>query len=66
MLRRFDGADTMTLRDAYSKNPKQSWTEFTSTVDSLVSQGYLTAKGDGFVVHYFLTNKGRNAIGLAH
>jgi hypothetical protein len=56
----------MTLRDVYSKDPKQSWTEFMSTVDSLVSQGFLVAKGDGFVVHYFLTNKGRNAIGLAH
>jgi hypothetical protein len=56
----------MTLRDAYSKNPKLSWTEFMNGVERLASQGFLLAKGDGFVVRYFLTNKGQNAIGVAH
>lgn len=65
ILRRFDDAGSMTLRDAYSKNPEQSWTEFMNAVERLVSQGFLVGKGDGFVVRYFLTNKGRNAIGVA-
>ncbi len=65
ILRRFDDAGSMTLRDAYRENPTQPWTEFMNTVDSLVSQGFLTAKGDGFVVKYSLTSKGRNTIGLA-
>lgn len=66
ILRMFDAEGATTLREAYDENPMQSWTEFMSAVNSLISQGFLIGKGDGFVVEYSLTNKGRNAIGLAH
>ncbi len=52
----------MTLRDLYRTNPKYPWGHFIGAVNQLVSEGLIEGKGDGFVVHYFLTNKGRNAV----
>jgi hypothetical protein len=55
------GALPMTLRDLYRNNPKYSWGYLIGAVNHLVSEGFLEGKGDGFVVHYSLTSKGRNA-----
>jgi len=63
ILKRFDSELPMTLRDAYRLDPEHPWGDFLNGVNHLISQGLLTGKGDGFVVHYFLTNEGRNAIG---
>ncbi len=52
----------MTLRDKYSANPKYPWGHFLDAASHLVSEGLLQGKGDGFVVHYSLTSKGRNAV----
>jgi hypothetical protein len=56
----------MTLSDAYRISPSLSWTEFVNTVNQLASEGYLIGKGDGFVVHYTLTPRGRNEVGNSH
>jgi hypothetical protein len=63
VLQRFDGELSMTLRDAYRVGLELSWTEFVNAVSRLISEGYLIGKGDGFVVHYTLTPKGRNEVG---
>ena len=63
ILERFDTELPVTLRDAYRANPEHSWGEFISAVNQLISKGFLAGKGDGFVVHYFLTNEGRTALG---
>lgn len=63
ILGAFDGNLPMTLRDLYRTNPKYSWQVFMEGVSRLVSEGYLEGKGDGFVVHYSLSNKGRAAVG---
>ncbi len=63
ILGAFDDGLPMTLRDLYRKNPKFSWTMFMHGVTRLVSEGYLEGKGDGFVVRYGITNKGRSAVG---
>jgi hypothetical protein len=65
ILHSFDDGLTMTLRDLYRRNPKFAWTNFLDAVSYLVAEGYLEGKGDGFVVHYGLTSKGRTAAGKA-
>jgi hypothetical protein len=62
VLKRFDGDIKMTMPEAYGKSPQISWTEFLNAVNLLISEGFLVGKGDGFVVQYLLTTKGRNAI----
>jgi hypothetical protein len=62
ILRSFDEGLSYTLRDAYQKNPQISWADYMGAVNRLIAEGFLMGKGDGFVVHYLLTNKGRNAI----
>jgi hypothetical protein len=63
ILGAFDDGLSMTLQDMYRKNPKFSWPLFVNGVTRLVSEGYLEGKGDGFVVRYTLTSKGRTAVG---
>jgi hypothetical protein len=62
ILQRFDEELAITLREAYRADPHYPWTGFMGTVNLLISQGYLAGKGDGFVVRYFLTKKGKDAV----
>jgi len=58
-----DDGVAFTLGDLYRSTPKYPWTDYIKAVDSLISEGLLVGKGDGFVVNYSLTSKGRIAIG---
>ncbi len=62
VLRSFNDSIPLTIRDAYAKNPKFPLTTFMKEVSRNVSEGYLEGRGDGFVVHYGLTSKGRSAL----
>jgi hypothetical protein len=62
VLRSFDGQILRTISEAYATNPCQSWGDFLTRVNQLVSDGLLVGKGDGFAVHFFLTEKARSAL----
>jgi predicted transcriptional regulator len=62
ILKRFDTEMAKSLPDAYLMDTHLEWSEFLSTVNGLVSEGYLAGKGDGFLVHYYLTTKGRSLV----
>ena len=62
VLRSFDEKILRTISEAYARNPCQSWENFLTRVNQLVSDGLLVGKGDGFAVHFFLTEKARSAL----
>ena len=41
---------------------KYGWENFAGIVNQLRVEGLLEAKGDGFVVHWYLTKKGQEAL----
>ncbi len=55
-----------TLGDLYRGNKNYAWTDFLMAVNYMISEGYLEGKGDGFVVHYSLTTKGKNELKDGH
>jgi hypothetical protein len=63
ILNALDGGNSLTLGDLYRSNRKDSWTEFIKDVNGLITEGLLEGTGDGFVVLYSLTEKGRRTTG---
>jgi len=65
VLRAFDTVSALTLGEACDANRKYPRTGFTSAATQMISRGFLIGKGDGFVIRYSLTKKGRAALGQA-
>ena len=54
------GDQNMTLHDIYNKlTTKPEWAKFVDAVSHLSRDGLLEGRGDGFLVRYSITNKGR-------
>jgi hypothetical protein len=65
ILRSLDGDYVaMTMADAYNAaaRSKLGWNDFADVMSRLKSGGLIEGRGDGFVVLYSLTSKGREAI----
>jgi hypothetical protein len=56
----------LTLGELYRGSRGYAWNEFLTAIDYMIDQGFLLGKGDGFVVHYALTQKGREQLGSLH
>ena len=65
VLRAFDTISALTLGEACDANRKYPRKGFTSAAAQMISEGFLIGKGDGFVIRYSLTKKGRAALGQA-
>jgi len=63
VLRAFDTAPPLTIGEACDANRKYSRTGFSRVTTEMISVGYLIGKGDGFVMRYSLTKKGKTALG---
>jgi hypothetical protein len=63
VLRTFDTNFALTFGEACDINQKYSRTGFASVAKQMISEGFLIGKGDGFVMRYSLTKKGRTALG---
>jgi len=64
VLRKFSDNAGPTIAAAFDGKPtsKYGWTDFVRLVNHLRAEGFLEAKGDGFVVHWHLTKKGQDAM----
>jgi hypothetical protein len=63
VLRAFDTEPQLTIGEACDANRKYTRTGFASVATQMISEGFLIGKGDGFVMRYSLTKKGRTALG---
>jgi len=63
VLKTFDTNFALTLGEAWEANSKYPRTGFSSMATRLISEGFLIGRGDGFVMRYSLTKKGRTALG---
>lgn len=64
IVKTIDSSLPQTLGDLFRSNHNYSWQDFEAAVNYLISNGFVEGKGDGFVVRYALTNKGRNTFEL--
>ena len=63
VLQTFDTTFALTLGEACDVNQKFPRKGFASVASRMISKGFLVGKGDGFVMRYSLTKKGRTALG---
>jgi len=62
VLRTFDATSALTLGEAWDVNRKYTRTSFANLAGQMISEGFLIGRGDGFVMRYSLTKKGRAAL----
>ena len=62
VLRTFDTNFALTLGEAWDANLKYPRKGFAGIATQLISEGFLTGRGDGFGMRYSLTKKGRAAL----
>ena len=62
VLQTFDTNLALTFGEACDINQKYPRTRFASVATQMISEGFLIGKGDGFVMRYSLTKKGRTAL----
>jgi hypothetical protein len=62
VLRTFDTTFALTFGEACDINQQYPRTGFASVATQMISEGFLIGKGDGFVMRYSLTKKGRAAL----
>jgi hypothetical protein len=63
VLQTFDTNLALTLGEACDASRKYPRTHFASVATQVISGGFLIGKGDGFVIRYSLTKKGRAELG---
>jgi hypothetical protein len=62
IMQSLDRSPPKTLGDVYRGNQHHPWPDFLAAVDYMISRGYLEGRGDGSVVNYSLTAKGRREL----